>query len=304
MGETTDKIKKYRRLFPQLLLLCITSLTLVMGIVIVCNSTLGWFAQNRNVHGTGATVRAQGSEMPLIRAWRFDMATEDGESFDKTGTWVEGLDLSTADVRDIKPVETMDASASSSEQYSFISLHLGTVDNLLDLSDDNCFYIRVDITPLILNDMGTALRASYSVEDLVFYSNVGNDETSTLETSYAETFAELLGLVDFDCAVSATAYDMTNSAADATAVESLFGSKKESGTLVLDDTEQEYIQLDRAGGTVQLYTAASNDTGYYLYIRMRPDLETCFDATHDISMFMPCQLVFDISIELEFVRED
>lgn len=56
MGETTDKIKKYRRLFPQLLLLCITSLTLVMGIVIVCNSTLGWFANNRQVSGEAMNV--------------------------------------------------------------------------------------------------------------------------------------------------------------------------------------------------------------------------------------------------------
>ena len=56
MGETTDKIKKYRRLFPQLLLLCITSLTLVMGIVIVCNSTLGWFAANRQVSGEAMNI--------------------------------------------------------------------------------------------------------------------------------------------------------------------------------------------------------------------------------------------------------
>ncbi len=307
MGETTDKIKKYRRLFPQLLLLCITSLTLILGVVIVFNSTFGWFSKNRVVTGTGMGVRSDEAVFPSVHAWRFDMDNEDGESFDKSGTWVEGLDVSTSDPDDLVCVEATSQSSNSAEeaqreQYTYVSLHLGTVDNLLDLSEDNCFYIRLDVTDDIIAGLGTSVRASYSVNDIVFYDNRRVDQTSELETSFPEVYERLCGLVDVDCAVSLGAKAMTVSA-EATVIEGFFDTcVNESSAAEVTADADEYVQLDRGGTSTPIYTASESggSSAYYIYVRLRPDLATCFDATHDISVYMPCQIVFDISLEFEF----
>ena len=59
MFKRRSSENKYCRLVPQLCLLTVTALTLVMGVVILFNSTLGWFAQNRNVSGEGMGVQVE-----------------------------------------------------------------------------------------------------------------------------------------------------------------------------------------------------------------------------------------------------
>ena len=57
MGERTEKLKKYRRLIPQLATLVVIACTLTAGVMILFfNSTLGWFAMNRQVDGNGMGV--------------------------------------------------------------------------------------------------------------------------------------------------------------------------------------------------------------------------------------------------------
>lgn len=307
MFKRRSSENKYCRLVPQLCLLTVTALTLVAGVVILFNSTLGWFSKNRNVSGEGMGVHGKDMSFPSVHAWRFDMDNEDGESFDKSGTWVEGLDVSTSDPIDLVCVEATSQSSNSAEeaqreQFTFVSLHLGTVDNLLDLSEDNCFYIRLDVTDDIIADLGTSVRASYTISDIVFYDNRRVDQTSALETSFPEVYEELCGLIDVDCAVSLGAKAMTVSA-EATEIEGFFDTcVNESSAAEVTADADEYVQLDRSGTSTPIYTASESggSSAYYIYVRLRPDLATCFDATHDISVYMPCQIVFDISLEFEF----
>lgn len=42
------------------------------------------------------------------------------------------------------------------------------------------------------------------------------------------------------------------------------------------------------------------DTGYYLYIRISPDLLRCTEATDYFGEFMPCEILFDMTLEIEF----
>lgn len=309
MGERTEKLKKYRRLIPQLATLVVIAATLTAGVMIMFfNSTLGWFAMNRQVDGNGMGVRSSGLTFPQVHAWRFDInGGEINDTFVKDGVWVDGMDVSTADPNDLISVESNDVSGGS-EAHKFISLHLGTVDNLLTLSEDNCYYIRLDITDDVISSLGTALRAYYSIEKMTFYANSGVDETSALEDEYPATYSSLLHLVDVDCAVSRSAKAMTGSSEEASAIEAFFttcaNEETSGGTVTITADSNEFIQLDRNGGETEVYSvgeeSGETSNAYYIYIRLRPDLATCFEATHDISVYMPCQLVFDISLQFEF----
>ena len=275
----------------------------VLGVVLLyLNSAFGWFAMNEDVSGGGAGVKSTGQLTPGVHAWRFDIKpagsqtpVETGEDFIKDGIWVDALDTATTD--DANDIVSVALNTGTGEKYTFISLHLGTVDNLLDLSDDNCFYIRLDMTADVIGNRGAAVSASYAANSMKFYSSTGAEVSkATLDAKSAEIYNLLLGLVDIDCAVSATPYDMTT-AAGATAVEALFETAAAANATVTLDTN--YIQLARTGESTAVY-APSDDTPYYLYMRLRPDLATCFDATHDISEYMPCQILFNMQIEVGF----
>lgn len=269
------------------------------------NSAFGWFAMNEDVSGGGAGVRSSGHINPNVHAWRFDIVQnnahlETGEDFIKDGVWVDALDAATtADPNDLVSVEVSPENDQvDTETFRFISLHLGTVDNLLDLSDDNCFYIRLDMTADVIGNRGAAVNLRHNIVGMEFYSSGG----ALIDAEdLGEAYDRLRGLVDIDCAVSATAYDMTT-AAGATAVKALFTTKipqeqgQEQQTVTPDAN---YVEIPHGETGAPVY-APQDNSPYYIYIRMRPDLETCFDATHDISVYMPCQILFNMEIEVGF----
>lgn len=284
--------------------LILLGLFVLFVLMIYLNAAFGWFSMNNNVDGDVTTVQPAVTVDPNLHAWRFDLSpdngvtlVETGEDFSKDGVWVDALDTATADdVNDLVSVEiSPDNDPVNTERFKFISLHLGTVDNLLDLSDDNCFYIRLDMTADVIGNRGASVSARYDVTDMEFYSSEGD---LIDHADLGEAYERLRGLVDLDCAVSATAYDMTT-AAGATAVKALFATQAGAGQTVTPETD--CIVIPRGADGAPVYEP-EDDAPYYLYLRMRPDLETCFDATHDISHYMPCQILFDMEIEIGFTR--
>lgn len=285
-----------RRFTAKLVSLIMTGVLVLVALLMYFNLAFGWFAQNEEVGGNGASVQSHGNINPNVHAWRFDLTGgETGEDFDKSGSWVDALDAETEDPNDLLPVVlSQEGDTVNTEKYTFLSLHLGTVDNLLDLSDDNCFYIRIDMTADVIGNRGASVSLRHDIVGMDFYASTGE---KVAQEDIADSYDSLRGLVDIDCAVSATAYDMTD-AAGATAVKALFNTRSESGVLTPD---KNCVEIERGDAGVPVYESSDN-TPYYVYLRMRPDLETCFDATHDISHYMPCQILFNMEIELGFAQ--
>ena len=303
---SSAKMTANRKYFTvRLIGMILLGLFVLGAILLYFNKAFGWFAQNEEVEGNGMAIQADNSGFPNIKAWRFDIShdggttfAETGEDFEKTGAWHDALNTVTLDATDILPVTVSGENDDDNpEQFTYISLHLGTVDNLLDLSEDNCFYLRLDMTADMIAAHGGSVSASYNVEDLTFYSVTGNivDLEHGDQTEQA-TYALLMQLVDMDCAVSTTAYEMTT-AADASAVEALFTTATTAASVTPGTN---YKQAPRNGTETPIYAPADPTAAYYLYVRLRPDLATCFEATHDISEYMPCQILFDMVINFMF----
>ena len=277
-----DKLIASERARMRLKFICIfIEGVLVLAVLFMFfNMAFGWFARNRVLNASGMQVKPMGYELPTVNAWRFDLTDEDsGEAIDKTGTWVDACYHSDPEEAwDILPLTEQDHNGGTGEKFTFRSIHLGTVDNLLFASEDNTFYVRFNVSDLSAIGATANVACEIGPEDLHFYDLEGTERTSVLTAEQKTAFSQL---VTVEWQVSDTAYDMTV-AADAAALTALFDNS-DTDTLATDGTA----------------AVTSGHTGpYYVYLRFSPHLENCFTATDAISEYMPCQLVFDASVTL------
>lgn len=258
-------------------------------IVMYLNPSLGWFSNNREVDGNGMIVQAENNAFPDMKAWRFNLndqsnGDELGDTLDKTGTWVDAIDsLTTTNPKGILPVvENNYAQGDTGEKYKYISLHLGTIDNLLTTSSDNCFYLRFDVTDELFHSAaGFALTTS----DVHVFDYNGEERTSEIagiedgdgnNLNILNTFVDIFQV---DATISTTEYTpVTNQAA----IDALFTNESR---LVNGDAMHDF---------------GEQSENYYLYFRFSPDLEKCFEATDHIAVYMPCEVTFDISLIVSF----
>ena len=266
----------------------------ILVIVMYLNPSLGWFSRNKEVAGNGIGVATDSIQFPDIHAWRFDLdanvdGDEDGDTLDKDGSWVDAVDHNTStNPEGMLPVITKTyGSGVSGEKFTFRSLHLGTIDNLLTLSNDNCFYIRFDVTDEIYR---TAIGYSLGTTNIRFYDVEGNDETSAIgsmvdENSQSlEVLQKCVDLLIVEAAVSSEEYEPFT---DQSAIDALF--------TMTGETRNEQLTNGAA-----LKDLGEQSDDYFVYIRLSPDLEMCFEATDHIATYMPCQITFDITFSLAF----
>lgn len=251
---------------------------------------LAWFINSREGSREIALTTDEGV-MPELAAWRFHVTNEEsGMTFEKNGTWESAVvSASTTSPKAIQSVTPYASGSTITEKYQFTSLHLGTVDNLLDLSKDNYFYVRLAVTDVAYQ--GRKAKAGFSLTEagIHFYDQDGVDQTSTLSSAIGisgnRLFTEFCNLFIVECATSATAYDPINSYAS---LEGLFSSSNAT-----------YHKLTRNAAAIDLF-ASDQTAPYYIYFRFSPDLDKCFDATETTTVYMPCEILFDVTLNLEF----
>ena len=292
MNTNTDKKQKYL-LLSRFIAVILVGAIAGLSVFLFFNNSLGWFVNSKTVSGSGMRVAPDGSVLPDMQAWRFDLdatvnGDEDGDALIKTGSWVNAIDTSTATTpKGILPVVVQTyGSGESGEIFTFRSLHLGNVDNLLTLSNDNCFYIRFDVTGELFQ---SAIGYSLTTADVHVYDFDGNDQTAYIDALEDENHNSLNALQQFvdifqvDAAVSSSEYTPEDDQDD---IDALF-----------------YTGDERTGMLTN--GAALRDLGeqsdaYYIYVRFSPDLEKCFEATDDIVAIMPCEITFDLTLSLTF----
>lgn len=239
---------------------------------------------------------------PTMQAWKYTISNEDiGDTIVKTGIW----EVASSSDYVIDHITTRTQTASNMEKYSFSSLHLGTVDNLLDLSKDNVFYIRfyVPATPTAKSKA----RAKYALSenDILFYDLDGNEYTYNDGTpivgsgSLLIDFSKFVEIINVDVAASDTAYDPTTFNADSSCqdedIAALFAVEKDA------EHPNGYVTLVNGADFADAFDAEKT-SGYYLYVRISPNLKNCMEATDSIATLMPCELVFGITLEMEFYQ--
>lgn len=270
---------------------------LAFVVIITTSAAFAWFSTTFESEN-GVKYQTGDGTFPVMHAWMFNMTQEEsGEDTAKVGTWVSAATATSASPSSDGQINidseeegyllsgvVLNNSNSITEKYVFKSLHLGTIDNLLSLSNDNYLYLRFDITTP--NTMGRIACASYLIgeTDFHFYDATSADQTAaviTKATTYNKQsiFSEMVGV---ECVASTTAYAPGANLSD---LESLF---ENNGTLLENGAELSEIYTDE------------NNTTYYFYVRFFPDLEKCTEATDYFGEYMPCEILFDVEFTVEF----
>lgn len=170
-------------------------------------------------------------------------------------------------------------------KYDIRAMHLGAIDNLVAITEDNQVYFRFDVNGA---EHGTVLALRTSVAGVSGFDQNGEDffKNSTVELNNLnslENEANTSHLV-FEYAISNTAYPTEMEFAGLG--WSVISPKQETGT---DDV-----------WLVEPTLSATDYSGdYYLYLRVSPDLDTLLRTAIILSAKMPSQLLFDVNMELE-----
>ena len=159
--------------------------------------------------------------------------------------------------------------------FTLTSLHLGTVDNLTRLTDDNYVYLRMQIDPV----------------------NLGNTISFTLEL-LAENGLEL-----FD-AEGNRVFDETTGENPKTPLASLYdvNDDEEKGPLLKIDYAISKDPYTPTAMNELTFVAAEEDTtytapdtdSYYLYLRVYPNLSAFIVGTKFIYTYMPCTILYSM----------
>ena len=159
-------------------------------------------------------------------------------------------------------------------------MHLGSIVNLVAISEDNQVYFRFDINEEV---HGTVLALCTSVAGVSGYDQNGRelskDELTNLNS--LENEANTSHLV-FEYAISKTELTPTDYA------------KLVWSEMPVQETETNDVWL------VEEQLSADDYSGdYYLYLRVSPNLNTLLRTARILSAKMPSQLLFDVNMELE-----
>lgn len=249
-------------------------IALICAAIFSAGSVLAWFFY----YQTGGTVSFSvgDPDLPTFHAWRYNTSDEASGSGESSG-WVEAVYKSggSAVPYKIKTLET----DSGSEMYTRISLQLGSIDNLYSVENDNYFYIRLDVTDI--ETMGRNVSTTYSVSGVEAYSSTGNliTEDSMGNTFNPNTIANLFR-IDAVVSTNDPPYEPSSNKA---AIDGLF-------------SEATKLRMDYA---MNLTPSDMTDT-YYVYIRIMPVFERIGAVSDLLNRFMPCEIIFETDLTIEF----
>ena len=268
--------------------LLVSSFVLVITLILSTVQTYAWMLGKWQGNRELSFTASQGTD-PDFYAWVYDVQDENsGETLMKSGSWRNIAVNGTGIDHTFEIQKATDRGIANSEKFTFTSLHIGTVDNLISLSSDNYFYMRFDIDNTVRQGRKAKIGYTLSSAGLHFYDLNGVDQTNSLSAQEKEDFISI-PIVEY--AIGTVKYDLAANAAQQSSIDDLFTSENTNG----------YGLLTNGAALTDIFNTDRTD-GYTLYLRIHPDLDTCFEVTDALGTYMPCQVLYDFDLDLEFYQ--
>ncbi len=173
------------------------------------------------------------------------------------------------------------------------SLHMGTIDNLENIKNDNIFYLKYEIVNTPKNYAN--INVKYLSEDINIYKSTEIlDEYKKLspeDTEYATLFDTMTTInadtpfIQYEYCISSE--DLT------TGFENLKFSEK--GDCTFSDPDP---AVDLNGNLIE--DGVTDGISGYLYIKIEPNLNAFGEAAMLLNTYMPCIVTFDIEAVFEY----
>jgi len=251
-------------------------LLLLLSALLLATATYAWMSDGFVTPDSEISFTTGKTTPPPVKMWIYTDEEED-EDLAAANRWVE-QSVTTVDSENTAPGST--ASVTDGKYtFTLTTLHLGTVDNLIFLDDDNDVYLRVMIDPETLGNTVAITVALKSTDGIELYDSEGTlvtDETegANPKTPLADLYAihAVKPLLKADYVVSKTAY---------------------TPYTMIDEVRNGFSPI----GDDTTYVAPDGDD-YYLYLRIHPNLAAFMEATRFLYVYMPCTILFSVDIDL------
>lgn len=217
-----------------------------------------------------------GTTSPIpVHMWVYNTAEEGNEGWTEYVASATGGEDETAILPSILSKTGSDGTA---YQYDVRAMHLGAINDLISVSNDNIVYFRFDLDG---TTHGTNITLRHSFEGISGYNRDG-----------AALSAEILqNLTALEGQSSHLKYEYAISETPCTPAEE---------AISLLSWREMPPQTDESGRDCYLLQGQLNySEKYYLYLRAYPDLSTLLRTAIILSAQMPSQLFFDIKMDLE-----
>lgn len=206
-----------------------------------------------------------GTTSPIpVHMWMYNTAEEGEQGWQVYSASATGGEDETASLASSL---SKTADGGTAYQIDVKAMHLGSIHNLISVTDDNRVYFRFDLNG---TDHGTVITLQHSFAGISGY----NRESSPLSDDILQKLTALEGKtphLKYKYAVSETEYTPANIPSES----------------FWTDTRPENLHVGKYSGD------------YYLYLLVEPDLNTLLRTAIILSAQMPSQLFFDIDMELE-----
>lgn len=251
-------------------------LLLLLSAVLLTSAAYAWLREGFITPDSEISFTTGKPTPPPIAMWTYTSEAED-EELAAANRWVSQT-VTTVDNGNTVPGV---ASSVTDNKYTFTltSLHLGTVDNLILLTNDNYVYLRVLIDPVALGNSVEVTLSLKPSDGIELFDSTGAPISD--EVSGEDPQTPLADLYAIDAVTPLLRIDYTVSKTEYTPI-TMTAALEESFTTVGDNT---------------IYTAPDNDP-YYIYLRIHPNLSAFMEATRFLYVYMPCTLLYSLDVSL------
>lgn len=253
---------------------------LLLAALLLTTATYAWIHEGFVTTDSEIAFTAGKLTPPVAKMWIYT-DEEENENLADADRWVE-LTVTTDGSANIAPGVERSGPVDGKYTFTLTSLHLGTVDNLILLGDDNYVYLRVPINPVALGNGVSITLELKETDGIELYDSTGElvtDETTgeNPRTPLADLYDinETMPLLLIDYAINKTAYTPYT-------MDTLAPELKASFATVIPGTT---------------YTAPDEDS-YYIYLRVHPNLAAFMEATRFLYEYMPCTLLYSLDISI------
>jgi len=248
----------------------------LLGVLV--GKTYAWLATYYESEEVVAFDTEETNPIP-VHMWIYNTVKERDQGWKKYTATVNSQNSEEA----VLPSILVQNTAGSTYKYTLKSMHLGSVDNLVTLSDDQIVYCRFDIST---QEHGTLIQLDITqpTNSISGYGRTGQALPTDVIDALNELDADNPHLI-YSYAYSNKAYEPGQNGFDQLTFQSQDWTE--------DDVKNKYHLAMDIG---QADDRSSEN--YYLYLRITPDLHTLGRDAIILRANMPCQLLFDWDWEL------
>lgn len=295
--------------------------SLVLAFLLTVGFSYAWLTNFWDSNKVDVGFSTGTVEYPSIHMWTYLTEDEAETVADATAGWTQVV-LTPEDHNAIIPDMgiTQGDGYDNTEAFTIDvkKVHLGTVDNLVTMKEDNVLYFRFDVKKSMGTNFHLVILPAKPVDGAFNFSIFSLNQDGTTYTEVLEEAQDENGdkIKQTDENGDVIKDEEGN---DTYVYKDVYVKLNDAINPTGDETESKILDISYASSTTALVpggagfsdlefgefkqpdgvSSLANDASYYVYVKMTPRFSTVAAISQDLYRYMPCILLFDLTIYYE-----